>query len=48
MTFKHDVIILVLIIAKYRLRQELFQCGTVYNRITLAMFLFCCPKNTRC
>ena len=25
MTFKHDAIILVLIIAKYRLRQELFQ-----------------------
>ena len=49
MSFKHDVM-LVLIIAKYRLRQELFYYGTVYNRVTLAMFffLFYCSKNTHC
>ena len=41
MTFKHDVIMLVLIIAKYRLQQKLFQYGSdVYNRIILAMFYY--------
>ena len=39
MTFKHDVIMLVLIIARYRLLQELFYFyGTMYERIILAMF----------
>ena len=40
MACKHDVIMLVLIIAKYPLPQKLFQYGTVYNRIILAMFYF--------
>ena len=40
MAFKHDVIMLVLIIAKYSLGQELFKYGTVYNQITLAMLFF--------
>ena len=40
MAFKHDVIMLVLIIVKYRLRQDLFEYGTVYNRITLAVFFY--------
>ena len=39
MTFKHEAM-LVLIIAKYRLRQELSQHGFVYNRIILAIFFF--------
>ena len=39
MTFKHEAM-LVLIIAKYRLRQELSQYGFVYNRIILAIFFF--------
>ena len=29
MTFKHDIMMLALIIAKYRLRQELFLYGTI-------------------
>ena len=40
MTFEHDVIVLVLIVGKYRLRQELFLYGTVHNLITLAMFCY--------
>ena len=41
MTFKYDVIMFVLIIAKYRLRQEFFEYGTVQNRIIFAMFFYC-------
>ena len=40
MTSKQDVIKLVLIIAKHRLRQELLKFGTVYGRIILAMFFY--------
>ena len=40
MTFKHDGIMLVLIIAKYRLQQKIFYYGTEYNRIILAMFFY--------
>ena len=39
MTFKH-IVMLVLIIAKYRLRQKLFFYDTVNNRQILAMFFY--------
>ena len=41
MTFKYDVIMFVLIIAKYRLRQEFFEYGTVQNRIIFPMCFYC-------
>ena len=40
MIFIYSIVRLILIIAKYRLRQELFKYGTVYNRIVFAMFFF--------
>ena len=44
MIFKHDVTVLVLIIAKYRLLCELFWYSTVqrvlYNRIILVTYFF--------
>ena len=40
MTFKHDVMILVLVIAKYRLQQELFQVNMILCKAVYFLAVF--------
>ena len=42
MTFKHDFIMLVVIIAKYKNYSNVVPCITC----NIFLFLFCCPKDT--